>query len=142
MKRLYRALAQPGEAVGKLLGELEHEIMEIMWIRGEGTVRDVLNALNADRPADRQLAYTTVMTVMGHLAEKGLLRRSRIGKAHQYVVAETREAFLVRSAQDMAQRMVEDFGEAAITSFVAALEEVAPERLTRLRQRVHPDGDT
>ncbi len=135
MKRPYSAFAHAGGALDKLLGELEREIMEVLWVRGSGSVRDVLEALNARRTGDHPLAYTTVMTVMARLAEKGLLRRKLMGKAHAYDVAESREAFLARTSQDLARQMVEDFGDAAVTGFLSVLENVAPDRLARLRHR-------
>ncbi len=136
LRRLYRTLGHPGVGVEKLLGELEHEIMEIMWSRGVGSVRDVLAVLNTARPAERPLAYTTVMTVLARLADKGLLRRTRTGKAHRYEVAETREAFLARSSRDIAQHLVQDFGDAAIASFITVLEDVAPDQLAELQRRL------
>jgi predicted transcriptional regulator len=99
-----------------------------------------LAALNERRAADRQLAYTTVMTVMARLAEKGLLKRRLVGKAHEYEAADTRDGYLARASQDLARRMVEDFGEAAVTGFLSVLEDVAPERLTQLRRHVQRRG--
>ena len=54
----------------KILGDLEADVMEAIWALGHATVHDVLERLAA---ADRELAYTTVMTVMSRLADKGLL---------------------------------------------------------------------
>lgn len=138
--RSYNALAQPGGGLEKLLGDLEREIMELMWVRSEGSVRGILVSLNERRAADRQLAYTTVMTVMARLAEKGLLRRRRVGKAHEYEATDTREGYLAHASQELAQRMVEDFGDAAVSSFLSVLEDVAPERLTRLRRSLQRRG--
>jgi predicted transcriptional regulator len=135
VKRTYRALEHAGSGVEKLLGELEHEVMEYIWARGRVPVRAVLEHLNASRPDDRRLAYTTVMTIMARLAEKGVLARHLVGKAHEYQAAETREEFLARSSQEMARRMVEDFGDAAIASFLAVLQDVAPDKVARLRRR-------
>lgn len=145
MDRTYGALAQtgaPGAGVEKLLGDLEREIMEHLWQRGEVSVRDVLGLLNQQRPADRHLAYTTAMTVMARLADKGLLRRRLVGKAHHYAAALTRDAFLARSSERLARQLVRDFGDAAIASFVEVLQGVAPERLARLRQIGQPHGPT
>jgi predicted transcriptional regulator len=63
------------------LFELEREIMVIAWRLGPASVRDVLEALNAGA---RQRAYTTVMTTMVRLWEKGVLRRERHGRADVY----------------------------------------------------------
>lgn len=140
MEREYSALVQPGHAIAKLLGDLEREVMEIMWARGIGSVRGVLQALNAARGPDRQLAYTTVMTVMARLADKGLLKRRLVGKAHEYEAAESREAFLGRTSQEIARRMVADFGEAAVAGFLSVLEDVAPDRLAKLRRQAQRRG--
>jgi predicted transcriptional regulator len=51
----------------KVFGELEADIMEVIWRRGRVTVQDVW----ADLQKDRALAYATVKTVMNRLADKG-----------------------------------------------------------------------
>lgn len=50
-------------------------------------VREVLE----DLQRDREIAYTTVMTVMDNLHRKGFLRRERAGRAYSYTAAQTRE---------------------------------------------------
>ena len=70
-----------------VLGELEQAVMEVLW--GSPTalsVRDVQAAL-AD---DRELAYTTVMTVLDNLHRKGYVERVMRGRAYQYRPAFTR----------------------------------------------------
>jgi predicted transcriptional regulator len=80
------------------LGDLEVQVMRRIWARREPvTVRDVLGDLQADRP----VAYTTVMTVMGNLQRKGWLRRHADGRAYRYeplVSAEEYSAGLLRQA--------------------------------------------
>jgi len=62
------------------LGELELRILNVLWARGPSTVREVLEALELDpRPA-----YTTVLTVMRLMHEKGYLDRRERGRAHVY----------------------------------------------------------
>lgn len=62
------------------LGELELRILNVLWERGPSTVREVLEALELDpRPA-----YTTVLTVMRLMHEKGYLDRRERGRAHVY----------------------------------------------------------
>ena len=80
------------------LGDLEVQVMRRIWARrGPVTVRDVLG----DLQADRDIAYTTVMTVMGNLERKGWLRRHTEGRAYRYeplVSAEEYSAGLMRQA--------------------------------------------
>jgi predicted transcriptional regulator len=63
------------------LGERELDIMQALWDRGEGTVGDVHQTLVA---MGRNVAYTTVQTMLNRLEAKGLLRRDRRGRAHLY----------------------------------------------------------
>ena len=70
--------------------------MEVVWQRGPCTARQVCEAL-----ADRGLAYTTWLTVLGRLEGKDLLRRDRRGRAHVYTAVASREdhvALLLESA--------------------------------------------
>lgn len=65
-----------------VLGELEQLIMSVLWrSRTPLLVRDVQEALKAQ---DRDLAYTTVMTVMDRLTKKGALDRELDGRAWRY----------------------------------------------------------
>ena len=68
-------------------GELEAAVMQCLWRRGEAaTVRDVLGELN---DGSRNLAYTTVMTVMDNLHRKGAVRREMEGRAWRYTPVRT-----------------------------------------------------
>lgn len=118
----------------KLLGELEVEIMEHMWQLGEATVRDVASLIQEKRP----IAYTTVMTGMTHLADKGLLSRSSIDKkTHLYTVALTKDEFLARSSRQMINALMNDFGDLALAQFLEVVEQVGPERIEKLRKRLN-----
>jgi len=62
------------------LGPLEADIMQVIWQRQKVTVQDVFDALSQER----QIAYNTVMTVMTRLAQKGILKRQKNGRAYLY----------------------------------------------------------
>jgi len=62
------------------LGDLELQILNILWARGPSTVRDVLEVLDA-KP---KLVYTSILTMMRIMHEKGYLNRKEQGKAHVY----------------------------------------------------------
>lgn len=133
-RSLYQRVEQPlDDGVSKLLGPLEGEIMEVMWGRQSATVRDVTTTLQAGRP----VAYTTIMTVMINLADKGLLRRTPLDKrTHLYEVAETREAFIQQANARVVQALVQDFGELALTEFALALEAATPEQRAGVRRHI------
>lgn len=78
------------------LGELERAVMDVLWDRpGPASVREVADALHP-----RELAYTTVMTVLDRLAGKGMVERDRAGRAWSYRPAATREAYIAQLMLD------------------------------------------
>jgi predicted transcriptional regulator len=111
-----------------MLGELESQVMEIVWARGEATVRDVHEAITRKR----SLAYTTIMTVMSRLAEKGVLRRHLADGAYVYRPAQPRAEFEARAASRVLKDALDTYGDATIASFLDLIAERDPERLTEL----------
>ncbi len=81
----------------RTLGELEGAVMRAVWHRDEPvTVREILQAVNQQR----DLAYTTVITVTERLRDKGLLARVRRGRSYLYEALVTADDY---SAQLMTQ---------------------------------------
>jgi predicted transcriptional regulator len=113
----------------KLLGSLESEVMKCMWESNEATVQHVAEVLNSGRP----LAYTTVMTVMGHLVNKGLLTRSSEGRRYVYKVAQSREEFVRMASWKVVRQALSDFGDMAITSFIREIGMAKPDKLVALK---------
>lgn len=128
----------PDEVVDHLLGELEAPIMRLMWARKAASVRDILDALNV---GERRLAYTTVMTVMSRLADKGLLSRERKGRMHVYRPTSTQADFLRQAATRRVQALVAEFGDLAVAQFLAEVTELSPERRRQL-ERLAASEDT
>jgi predicted transcriptional regulator len=114
----------------QLLGELEAAIMHIVWQRQEVSVREVLEALQPARP----LKYTTVMTVMSRLAQKGVLATRKQGKSFYYHATVTPQEFVAQRAQRAVQSVLADFGDLAMTYFIQELGETDPQRLARLHE--------
>ena len=112
------------------LGPLETEVMQVLWgMKKPLSVRVVLERLNEGRrPA---LAYTTVMTVMGRLAEKDVLRRTKDGRGYVYEAAVTDEAGLA------VRDVIRDFGDSAVAHFVE--EARADPRLLKRLERLMRD---
>src|SRR5438552_3189853 len=84
---------RPG--IRKVLGDLEAEIMELVWEHppDQGiTVREVFETLYERR----RIAYTTVMTTMARLGKKNLLRSERVEQAYVYYPNFSRDEFVSR----------------------------------------------
>jgi predicted transcriptional regulator len=118
-------------------GELEAVIMDVVWRWGRpATVREVVEHLRSGR----QIAYTTVMTVMDNLHRKGWLAREREGRAYRYEPVASREEYtagLMREALGGSEDRT-----AALAHFVAQMDpaESAALRaaLARLEQEATP----
>ena len=114
------------------LHELEAEIMDEVWARGECTVRDVLDALNARSPTPR--AYTTVMTVMQRLDGKGLLLRERAGRRDVYVAALSRDEYAQARAGAQVGALVDEYGDVALAHFARHMSQLDPKRREQIRR--------
>ena len=114
------------------LHELETEVMDEVWERGEASVREVMEALNAG--ADKERAYTTYMTIMARLDGKGLLARRREGKTDFYAPRYTREQYADRRARAELDSIVDQFGELALAHIARQLAGLDPKRRRALQR--------
>ncbi|RNM15908.1 BlaI/MecI/CopY family transcriptional regulator [Nocardioides pocheonensis] len=98
------------------LGDLERSVMESLWDAGDAwrTVREVHDVL----ARDRDIAYTTVMTVLDRMARKDLVEREREGRAWRYRPSQSRGAM---TAEVMRQALGEFAEEANARDRAAAL---------------------
>lgn len=115
------------------LGELENAIMEVLWRKSQATVREVHDALSRRR----DLAYTTVMTVMTRLMDKKILcRQAQSDGSFLYKPCQSREEFSARTSRTIFAELLKNFGAVAVAQFVDALEEVDPKQLEILRDKL------
>ena len=129
---------RPG--IRKVLGDLEAEVMELIWSRlpEQGTtVRDVFETLyerrlQASAAERRRIAYTTVMNTMTRLAKKGLLAAEKGGQAFVYRATLGRQAFVDRFVGDALERLLLNFGGPTRTHLERIDDPSVQERLGRL----------
>lgn len=113
-----------------VLGPLAAAIVREVTARGEASVADIVEGLRATQT--REHAYTTVMTVMGRLHEKGVLERNRRGRQYIYR-ASAPEAVLVDRLSALAvDQVIERYGTAALRHFAVKLADLDPESRRRL----------
>lgn len=107
------------------LGELEREVMDRLWDGDQPmSVRDVLEALT-----ERDLAYTTVMTVLDRLGRKNMVTRVRDGRAYLYTAAAGRDAL----AAELMRTALEDAGPSRTEALVRFTEHVSPEEAEAMK---------
>lgn len=73
----------------------ELEALKVLWDRGEATVREIAEAISA---AGDELAYTTVLSLLQVMEQKGLVGHRRAGKAYVYVPRVERQGTFRRLA--------------------------------------------
>jgi predicted transcriptional regulator len=115
-----------------VLGPLETEVMEAVWDGGEVTVRDVQSVLMKQRP----VAYTTVMTTMGRLADKGFLQRIEVQPAHRYSALLSRDEYAETTVSSILDWLVGQFGDPAVAYFVDRIEKEDAALLNTLREAI------
>jgi len=84
--------------------------MKVVWRKEETTVRDVYEALQATRP----VAYTTVMTMMRILQEKGYLTKATHDRAHVYRPAKPRQQVIGGMVRDFLDRVFDGASDALL----------------------------
>ena len=109
----------------------ELEILRVVWERGPSTVREVLEALNSSR----KRAYTSVMSLMNVMAEKGLLSRAPQGRAFVYDAKVTRRKTRSQMLKDMLDRVFDGSANLVVAHL---LEQAKPseEELEEIRRTV------
>lgn len=109
------------------LTPLELEIMNILWETGAANVQTVRGHL------ERDLAYTTVQTMLNILYRKGRVKRTLKDRAYVYKPAVTRPQFVGRHLGDLVDRLFGGSAEDLVMSLVEA-KHLTPQKLARLQK--------
>ncbi len=111
--------------------ELELEILKILWRDGPLTGREV-----RDRLAEtRELAYTSVMTIMGIMENKGYVKRKKTGKTFIYSPRVTEAATKKRMLRDVVDRVYEGSTMSVVVNLLESAD-IAPDELKQLRELI------
>ena len=113
-----------GFGVENVLGPLGSAVMRVVWAHGEVTVGAVVKAINAT--GGRQLAYNTLMTIMGRLYQRGFLTRTTQGRTYVYRAAAPEAELLTALSGRAVDQVLARYGEAALRHFAARLGEADP----------------
>ncbi len=140
MRRLPGDFKPDMQGLSKVLGSLESEVMDIIWRKDcEVCVRDIYEYL----AGKRGIAYTTVMTIMGRLAEKNILRKRKEGKTDFYTPSMTREEFTSRVVANVVDSLLEDFADVTLAHFLSRVRQNDRETIDRLEKLLaeHKGGE-
>ena len=132
LKRLASSFKPHKAGLGRVLGDLERLVMDILWNRGDVTGREVLEEIEKTRP----LALTTILTVMDRLLKKGLIKRKKRGGVFVYTPSISRDDFVRQVSEEVMQGILDISASSAASSFVDILYKTSPEEMDRLSRLI------
>ena len=103
----------------EILGPLGRRVMDHLWRRGDSTVAEVVEALNAT--STRPLAYTTVMTILARLHERGYVARVREGRHFRYTAAFDESSLPIEAGRRELRELIARHGALTLAGFAADL---------------------
>jgi predicted transcriptional regulator len=120
------------------LGPLERRVMARLWTDGQQTVAQIMNALNDG--SRRQLAYTTVMTILVRLTDKGYVYRKPKGRQFLYTAAMDEATLAATVGRRELGRLIERYGAASLAAFAQDLTSDS-DLVRRLRRLAEADRE-
>ncbi len=118
------------QGLEKVLGGLESKVMNAVWFIGRCTVRDVYDRLRQEQ----DLAYTTVMTVMSRLSNKGFLKREMVDGSYMYEPAMSRHEFGSALVGEVLDSLLESFSEETVAHLAGKVGKGRAEDLDKLAE--------
>ena len=123
------------KGINRALGELESKVMECLWSAPGSSVKGIWERLSSER-SERPLAYTTIMTTMDRLYQKGLLQRVKVGKAFLYEPRFSREEFEEIVTEEVLRGLASSANEFLMSAFLDLLSRRDPDSLSRLEEMI------
>ena len=116
------------------LGPLEAEILQIVWELGSASVKDVHDRILSD--PNRELAYTSVTTVLRRLTAKGWLACDKQGRAFYWRPLVTKEQAQVIEAHEKLHKFLAVGNPDVVAAFADSLDYASVEQLETIAQRI------
>lgn len=107
-----------------VLGPLGAAVMRVVWSEREASVQTVLDLLNAERRPP--FAYTTIMTILGRLFERGFVTREKRGRQFVYRPAADESALLEALSGRAVDDLLARYGTSALRQFAHRLADADP----------------
>lgn len=111
------------------ISDTELDVLKVLWERPEGTVREILEALQPQK----RWAYTTVQTLLARLEAKGFVESERGGTAHVFRAAVSREQLLQQRLNDLSERLCEGTASPLLMALVEGVR-FSPDEIEQFRK--------
>lgn len=124
--------ARGKETDEKMLTDVELELMTILWRLGEGSVADVIEQL----PKGRDLAYTSVSTILRILEQKKVLKTRKEGRGHIYIPALGKSAYGAKAVKHVVDRVFEGTPVALVRQLLGSVK-IGDDEIKELKSLIH-----
>jgi len=117
------------------ISNLEAEIMKIIWNSGKVTVREVHEDMLKKEIESKEhgfIPYTTVMSTMTTLAEKGLLKQNKTSKTYLYSAAVDKKELSKRIIKSVSDKLLEDSTKGMVSRFLSDSKNISKEGINKL----------
>jgi predicted transcriptional regulator len=112
----------------KMLTEVELELMTILWRLGEGAVSEVIEQL----PKNRDLAYTSVSTILRILEQKDILKTRKEGRGHIYIPVLKKTDYEAKTVKHVVERVFDGTPVALVRQLLGSVNEKELNELKKL----------
>jgi len=116
------------------LTNAEHRIMEVIWAKGGATVAEVVEALKGKD------AYTTILTLMRILKEKGYLSTRKEGRAFVFEPRVDRDTAARKAVHQLLSKFFDGSPSELVLSFLRE-DEITPDELDQIKRKIMQSGD-
>ena len=110
------------------LGELESQVMDIIWSKKSSSVNDVLDELKKNR----NISYTTLSTILHRLCTKKLIAKKQQKSFYVYTPCISKSEYGTSLVSSFMNNILSNFGDTAITSFAESLHKLPKKEKTKL----------
>lgn len=108
----------------RILGKLEQQIMDIVWLCKNCSIREIVQTLQKKR----FIAYTTVATVLQRLFIKGLVGRKTEKNGYWYFPKISKDSYIKSLSKNFIKTLVNSFGDIAVSSFAESIESLPKQK--------------
>ncbi|MCF6149012.1 MAG: BlaI/MecI/CopY family transcriptional regulator [Candidatus Kuenenia sp.] len=120
------------KGLNQVLGKLEEDIMNVLWEKGESSVKEILESF----PKERIVSYSAVITVTNRMTKKGLLRKRKEKKAFLYKPSYNKEQFYEIVSKAVVEGISGLSLRSAMVNFVEYMSQLNPDKIEYFSQLI------
>ena len=118
-------------------GELELQVMDILWQKKKSPISEIFKEINNNR----NIAYTTVATVLQRLYDKGLVDRNEESNHYIYIPKLSKKDYSAKLVKSFINKLVNNFGDIALVHFVEEAKKIDKRKLKKIINEIKHESN-